>query len=88
MLYAAVPALLVSVAMILFVDDLGTVTGVTLGVENLLWLVSGAVALALVPFMLLLSYILRIATVAKRTLAIGPFILRESDRSDDIDWDE
>lgn len=87
-LYAAVPALLVSVAMILFVDDLGTVTGVTLGVENLLWLVSGAVALALVPFMLLLSYILRIATVAKRTLAIGPFILRESDRSDDIDWDE
>ena len=87
-LYAAVPALLVSVGMILFVDDPGTVTGATLGVENLLWLVSGAVALALVPFMLLLSYVLRIATVAKRTLAIGPFILRESDRSDDIDWDE
>ena len=87
-LYAAVPALLVSVAMILFVSDIETVTGVTLGVDNLLWLVSGAVSLALVPFMLLLSYILRIATVAKRTLAIGPFILRESDRSDDIDWDE
>ena len=74
--------------MILFVSDIETVTGVTLGVDNLLWLVSGAVSLALVPFMLLLSYILRIATVAKRTLAIGPFILRESDRSDDIDWDE
>ncbi len=87
-LYAAVPALLVSVAMILFVSDIETVTGVTLGVDNLLWLVSGAVSLALVPFMLLLSYILRIATVAKRTLAIGPFVLRESDRSDDIDWDE
>jgi hypothetical protein len=87
-LYAAVPALLVSVGMILFVDDPGTVTGTTLGVGNLLWVVSGAVALALVPFMLLLSYVLRIATVAKRTLAIGPFVLRESDRSADIDWDE
>jgi len=87
-LYAAVPALLVSVGMILFVDDPGTVTGTTLGVGNLLWVVSGAVALALVPFMLLLSYVLRIATVAKRTLAIGPFVLRESDRSGDIDLDE
>ncbi len=26
-----------------------------------------------------LSYILRIATVAKQTLAIGPFVLEESD---------
>lgn len=87
-LYAAVPALLASVGMILFVDDPGTVTGATLGVDNLLWLVSGAVALALVPFMLLLSYVLRIATVAKRTLAIGPFVLRETDRDTDIDGDE
>jgi hypothetical protein len=87
-LYAAVPALLVSVGMVLFVDDAATVTGATFGVSNLLWLVSAAVAVALVPFMLLLSYVLRIATVAKRTLAIGPFVLRESDRSADIDWDE
>jgi hypothetical protein len=87
-LYAAVPALLVSVGMILFVDSPGTVTGATLGVDNLLWLVSAAVAVALVPFTLLLSYVLRIATVAKRTLAIGPFVLRESDRSAEIDWDE
>ena len=87
-LYAAVPALLVSVGMILFVDDPATVTGTTLGVDNLLWVVSTAVAVALVPFALLLSYVLRIATVAKRTLAIGPFVLREADRSGDIDWDE
>ena len=87
-LYAAVPALLVSVGMVLFVDDAVTVTGATFGVSNLLWLVSAAVALALVPFVLLLSYVLRIATVAKRTLAIGPFVLRESGRSADIDWDE
>jgi len=87
-LYAAVPALLVPVGMILFVDDPSTVTGATFGVSNLLWLVSAAVAVALVPFALLLSYVLRIATVAKRTLAIGPFVLRESDRSAGTDWDE
>jgi len=36
---------------------------------------------SLVPFAILLSYILRIITVTKRTLSIGPFILRETDRS-------
>jgi hypothetical protein len=40
----------------------------------------------LLPFAFLFSYILRIVTVAKRTLSIGPFILRETDRSRDLDW--
>jgi hypothetical protein len=87
MLYAAVPALLVSMGMILYLDNLGTVVGGTLGVHNLVWVVAAGSTVALLPFMLLLSYVLRIATVAKRTLAIGPFVLRETDRTDDIDWD-
>jgi hypothetical protein len=33
----------------------------------------------------LLSYVLRIATVAKRTLAMGPFVLRASERTGD-EW--
>jgi hypothetical protein len=37
------------------------------------------------PFTLLLSYVLRIATVAKRTLAISSFVLRETDRTADLD---
>ena len=41
-----------------------------------------------VKLWLLLSFVLRIATVAKRTLSIGPFILRESARTEDIAWDE
>jgi hypothetical protein len=86
-LYAAVPALLVSVGMILFVDNPGTFPGRTLGVDNLVWVTSGAVAVAVLPFALLFSYVLRIATVAKRTLAIGPFVLRASDRTAEIDWD-
>jgi len=44
----------------------------TLGLPNLLLIVAGAFTVSVLPFLLLLSYILRIATVAKRTLAIGP----------------
>lgn len=86
MLYTAVPALLVSVSMILFVDNPDTILGTTFAIDNLIWITSAAVAVAMLPFMLLLSYVLRIATVAKRTLAIGPFVLRESDRAVDIQW--
>ncbi len=76
-LYAAIPALLVSGMMITFVDAT-TFTGVILGIETLLWVVAITFTITLVPFFLLTSYILRIATAAKRTLAIGPLILRDS----------
>lgn len=78
-LYAAVPALATAAAMILFFDDPGVVPGATAGVDNAYWLVSLALVVTVSPFVLLLSYILRIATVAKRTLAIGPFVLRGDD---------
>ena len=84
-LYAAVPSLVVATAMILYVDTPATISGATLGVDNLVWVASGAVTVALLPFALLFSYILRIATVTKRTLAIGPFVLRETDRVDDVE---
>jgi hypothetical protein len=86
-LYAAVPALLVSVGMVLFGNDPAVVSGATLGVPHLVLLVAGAVGVAVLPFALLVAYVLRIATVAKRTLAVGPFVLRDADRSADIDWD-
>ncbi|QCJ46083.1 MULTISPECIES: hypothetical protein [Haloprofundus] len=87
MLYTSVPALVVATAMILYVDNPGSIQGFTFGVDNLVWVVSGAVTVALVPFMVLLSYVLRIATVAKRTLSIGPFILRSVNRSEELDWE-
>jgi hypothetical protein len=76
-LYAAVPALAVTTSMLLFATDTGSVTGTILGIDALLLTVAAAATVGLLPFALLLSYILRIATVAKRTLAIGPFILRD-----------
>lgn len=78
-LYAAIPALFVSGAMLAFVGT-GTFTGTTLGFSDILLVVSAAFSVTLIPFMLLVSYILRVATVAKRTLAIGPLILRDSQR--------
>ena len=82
MMYVAVPALVVTTSMILFFDA-EVVTGTTLGVDDLVWVVAAAVTIAVAPFLLLIAFVLRIATIAKRTLAIGPFILRESSRSED-----
>lgn len=78
-LYAAIPALLIAGMMLTFVDA-STVTGTTLGAENILWVVGITFTITLVPFLLLTTYVVRIATAAKRTLAIGPLILRESQR--------
>jgi hypothetical protein len=76
-LYAAVPALVVAVVGVLLLEAPGVAPGTTGGVDNLLLVVSGATTVAVAPFALLLAYILRIVTVTKRTLAIGPFVLRE-----------
>jgi len=78
-LYVSVPALVVSVAALLTLDAPGAVPGSTLGVAHVSWVIVAAATVGLAPFAVLLSYILRIATVARRTLAIGPLALREID---------
>jgi len=86
-LYATVPALLVAMVSLVFADQTGTIQGTTLGVDNLVWYVSFAATVAVAPFAHLISYVLRIMTIAKRTLAIGPFALRDTADSGGIDWD-
>lgn len=78
-LYLSVPALTVAGFMTTYVGG-AALPGVTLGVPNLIWITAAAFAVTSLPFLLLISYIARVATIAKRTLAIGPFILRESQR--------
>jgi hypothetical protein len=78
-LYVAVPALVVAGSMLAFVSG-GTLTGTTFGIPDILWLVAAAFTVTTLPFLLLIAYIARVATVAKRTLAIGPLILRGSQR--------
>ncbi|WP_096395628.1 hypothetical protein [Halorubrum trapanicum] len=77
-LYAAVPALVVA-GLALTAVDAGTVPGSTLGVDHVTLVVGGAFAVTLLPFSLFVSYLLRVLTLAKRTLAIGPLVLRDSE---------
>ena len=77
-LYAAVPALVVAGAMVAVVDA-GTFSGSTLGIDHVTLVVGGAFAVTLLPFSLFVSYVLRVLTLAKRTLAIGPLVLRDSE---------
>ena len=86
--YVAVPALVISIGMLLYGTDPGVVPGQYLGVEGVVWLVAATTTVAVAPFVLLLVYILRIVTVAKRTLAIGPLVLRETVRSGGDEPDE
>lgn len=78
-LYAAIPALVVA-GIMLTVVDASTLTGSTLGVENITWLIGAGFTVTLIPFLLFASYVSRVVTVAKRTLAIEPLILRDSQR--------
>ncbi|MFU1782457.1 hypothetical protein ACM16X_13830 [Haloarcula japonica] len=86
LLYVAIPALTVAVTSLLFLDA-RDIVGVTAGVPDVLWIMAATTTASVLPFTVLLSYILRIVTITKRTLAIGPFILRETDRSVDVDWE-
>jgi hypothetical protein len=76
-LYAAIPALVVSGVMAFFVRA-ESFQGAILGVPTLTWVVAAAFTSTLVPFLLFMAYILRIIFVAKHTLAIGPFVLRST----------
>jgi len=75
LLALALPALVVAVLMLLYFEPGGFAGGGTVGVPNPVWAVSVAVAVSAAPFAVLLSFILRIATVTRRTLAAGPFVL-------------
>ena len=87
MLYASIPALLTAVAGVIYLEP-SLFPGAVFGVRTLVVVVSAGVAVSLLPFAFLFSYILRIVAVAKRTLSIGPFILRETGRSRDLNWGE
>ena len=78
-LYVAIPALGVAGVMVAIVDA-GTFPGSTVGIANVTWVVGGAFAFTLLPFLLFASYIWQITTITQRTLAIEPLILRESQR--------
>jgi hypothetical protein len=84
LLYIAIPALVVMAGLILYVDNT-TLAGTTLGVDNLVWVASAGFTIGIAPFVVFTVFIMRIITVAKRTLAMGPFILRETNKEYDVE---
>jgi hypothetical protein len=78
LVYLSIPALFVAGTMVAAVKP-SHFPGAILGIENILWVFGGAFTVSVIPFFLTVVYLLRIATVAKRTLAIGPLILRGSE---------
>ena len=84
MLYSAMPALALSAYMLL-IFDAAAVAGTTLRVENSYLVVALAFTVALFPIAVLLAFLLRMLTLTKRTLSIGPFILRSTRRQGDAE---
>ena len=78
-LYTAIPALVVAGVMLTVVEG-ATLPGATFGISHMTVVVGAAFTFTLLPFLLFTSYVLRIVTIAKRTLSIEPSILRESQR--------
>jgi len=78
LLYVSVPALATMGALLMYVDE-SALPGTLLGVDHLVWLVAGGFVVGVSPFVVFTVFVLRIATVAKRTLAIGPFVLQRRD---------
>jgi hypothetical protein len=79
-LYVAVPALVVAGGMLAFAGAETFGSARFLNTPVITWVVGVTFTITLLPFLLFTSYVLRIATVAQRTLAIGPLILRDSQR--------
>ncbi|SFR61782.1 hypothetical protein [Halogeometricum limi] len=73
-LYASVPALVVAGGVVVFVDAT-TFPGVLFGIDHVLWVVSAAFTLSVLPFLVFIAYVLRLATLAKQTLTVGSLIL-------------
>ena len=76
-LAAAVPALILAGTMLVSLDG-NTFPGRTMGIEHIIPVIGASFTMTLFPFIVFISYIFRIFTVAKRTLAIDPLIPRQS----------
>lgn len=85
MVYATLPGLAISGYMILLFDPTKLVSHV-FSISLTYVVACGAFVVALVPFLLLLVYVLRVLTILKRTIAPGGFILRSTDWSEPGSW--
>ncbi len=72
LLLISIPALIIT----FFTSTLiapGLTAGTTAGADNLLWITAAALAIAVSPFALLISYMARLMTLSRTTVFSGPF---------------
>ena len=77
LLYSGLPAIVVTFCASQIYYP-GVFPGDVFGIERRLLFVSGAVAVSLAPFVVLVSYVFRLAPMSRSTLFVGPFDARES----------
>ena len=87
-LYGAMPALAIAAYMML-VFDASRLFGTSLfGIDVAFLFTSTMYVLTLSPFAVVLAYVVRVLTVIKRTLSIGPFVLRETKQLESARYEE
>ncbi|MFC7175657.1 hypothetical protein [Halosegnis marinus] len=84
LLYVSLPAIIVVSYAVLAVD-LQFIDGAVFGISYVLLFAGAAYTVALAPFIVLTAYVLRVATVSRRTLSAGPFILDGNGERDRLD---
>lgn len=77
LLYTGLPAILVTYSAAQIYAP-SVFPGQIFGIEHRLLFVSGAVTIALTPFVLLISYVFRLAALSRSTLFVGPFDVRRT----------
>ncbi|UPV75100.1 hypothetical protein M0R89_03290 [Halorussus limi] len=88
LLYVSLPTI-VYTSYVLLALDAGLFPEVELyNITPLVAFVSFSYTIALAPYLVLTSYVLRAMTVTLQTLASGPFVLRQSDELDEFDWED
>ncbi|MFC6825364.1 hypothetical protein [Halopelagius fulvigenes] len=83
LLYTGLPAIILTFCASQIYGP-GVFPGQAFGIERRLLFVSGAVSVALAPFVLLISYVFRLAAMSRSTLFVGPFDAgKEGERTED-----
>ena len=88
LLYVALPTIVYTSYVLLALDAKLFPKVEFYNVTALVGFVAFSYTVALAPYLVLTSYVIRAMTVTLRTLASGPFVLRKSEELDEFDWDE
>lgn len=88
LLYVSLPSILFTSYVLLALNENLFPEVSLFGLPLLLLYISLAFTVALAPYLVLTSYVVRTAAVAKRSLDTGPFMLTQNGSSPSMEWEE